>query len=254
MKKNKVVSLLNHKTNEGKNVKYSSLLEEFIEPFASEFQYFEYQEDIFDFAISAWNFANMSFIVDKNEFERTISLIKDEIANYPLLKKMIQHKQTNFKEFKNFIIDFELYEKNNSLTLTVVTQKEEVYLSNHQELEKTFIETEFNQNYINRSAISLKPLQPFIDWYNKVHPNDKIDETDVDEVNIYLINSNYYDDIETYLKKKFDIYFKIELEDWFDDRKNWPKKRTYKMFKQWFRVDVSNAIYDLEKVPVKKIE
>lgn len=253
MKKNKVINLFdNNKKIENIDLQYSKLLQDFIKPFENKFEDFEFKEDIFDFAISAWNFGNMSSIIDKKQFKKIMSLAKDDDYNYPLLKSMIQSKVANFKEFTNFIVDFEIYEKNNLLTLTIVTQPEAIYLSSIENLENDALETEFEENYINRSAIALKPLQPFIDWHNSIYPDSKIDKTDLNEVNIYLINNSNFYDIETYLKKKFDLYFKMELEGWSTYKKDWPKKRTYKMFKKWFQVDISTAIYDLEKTPISK--
>ena len=46
----------------------------------------------------------------------------------------------------------------------------------------------------------------------------------------------------------------MELNDWHDNKKEWPQKRNYKMFKLWFRVEISEMIYDLEKKPVSKSE
>ncbi len=45
---------------------------------------------------------------------------------------------------------------------------------------------DFGGNYINRSAISLKPLQPFINWHDTIYPDSKFDELTFNEVNIYL--------------------------------------------------------------------
>lgn len=253
MKNTKIINLFkDNKVSENKDLKYSTLLLEFIKPFEKEFLDSEFQENIFDFAIAAWNFGNMSSIIDKSEFKKVMSLAKDDSVNYPLLIKMIKYKAANYKEFTNFINDFEVQEKNGSTTLTLVTEPEDIYLTNLAASEKSFSETDFEQSYINRSAISLKPLQPFIDWHNSIYPDSKIDESDLDEVNIYLINNSNFEDIESYLEKKFDLYFKMELEDWSEDKKDWPKKRTYKMFKKWFRIDISTAIYDLEKIPIQK--
>ncbi|MHB0756694.1 hypothetical protein [Polaribacter sp. M15] len=255
MKKNKIINLFNDdKAYESSDSKYSSLLQDFIEPFAKRLDVFEYQEDIFEFAIKAWNFGNLSLIIDANEFDKIMSFAKSEDLNYDLLFEMIQHKQSHFKDFSNFVVDFEISNINGRKALTLVTQTEEIYLSEINEIENNYKETDFTENYINRSAISLKPLQPFIDWHNSVYPDSKIDDSDLDEVNIYLIKNSNFFDIENYLKKKFDLYFKMELEDWCNDRKTWPKRRNYKMFKQWFRVDISTAIYDLENTPVIKQE
>ena len=169
---------------------------------------------------------------------------------------MIDYKIAKFKKYTNFIIDYELKESNDGFDLfTVITQTEEDYLSSmmdNLDNEEEDFQDNFEENYINRCAIVIKPLQPFIDWHNNLNPDDILVESDFDEVNVYLVNDNV-GDLESWLKKKFDTYFKLELEDWHTNKKEWPQKRTYKMFKQWFRVDVSSAIYDLEKNPVLKI-
>jgi hypothetical protein len=111
---------------------------------------------------------------------------------------------------------------------------------------------DFDENYINRSAISLKPLQPFIDWHNAIYPTTSIEASDLNDINTYLINSNSYEDIEVHLKKKFDKYFMMELEGWHTNKKEWPQRRNYKMFKNWFEVNICTAVFDLEKTPVRK--
>ena len=57
----------------------------------------------------------------------------------------------------------------------------------------------FEENYINRVAIFLKPLQPCIDWVNNLYTNNPIDESDVANVHIYLIHDHMLD-IEAHLK------------------------------------------------------
>jgi hypothetical protein len=55
------------------------------------------------------------------------------------------------------------------------------------------------------------------------------------------------DDVEKWLIKKFDKFFMMELDEWCANKKEWPQKRNYKMFKLWFKVEISEMIYDLEK-------
>jgi hypothetical protein len=255
MKKGKVLNLFeNNKTVENTEDTYAALLDEFILPFTTDFSSFEYQEEVFDIALDAWNFGNIKSLLGEKEFKEVISLAKENDINYPLLKKLIVHKVSKFKEFTNFIVDFDILDINGVLKLTVVTEKEEKYMidmlvgTSEPESNKD----DFEENFINRSAISLKPLQPFIDWHNAIYPDSKIDESVFNEVTIYLINNSNFDDIEAYLKKKFDRYFMIELDGWHTNKKEWPQKRTYKMFKKWFRIDISTAVYDLEKTPISK--
>ena len=256
--KKKVISLFgNNKIVQNKGVKYSELLEQFIAPFVNEFRDTEYIEDIFEFAINAWNFGNMEIILPKGAFEKATDLIKEKEINIVLLRKMIDYKVSNFKEYENFIVDYELKEvkPGEDPVLSIITQEKEAYLANMMDSsDNEATEDDFRENYINRSAVILKPQQPFIDWYFNLNPEDELSfEEDIKETNIYLVDDKI-DDVEKWLKKKFDKFFTMELDEWCADKKDWPQKRNYKMFKQWFQVDVSTMIYDLEKIPVLKSE
>lgn len=254
--KNKVINLFGNNTivpNEG--VKYSELLEKFLNAFKNDFLDIEFIEDIFEFAIMAWNFGNMSVIIPNKEFEKVIASAPKQEVDIPLLKRMIAHKVANYKEYNHFIVDFEFNETNGDPILKVLTESEESHLAHSLDYpEDLHSQGDFEENYINRTAIVIKPLQPFIDWHNYLYPDNKFDEVDeVGDANIYLVNDEM-DDLEAWLKKKFDKFFMMELYDWHTNKKEWPQKRNYKMFKQWFQVEISTMIYDLEKSPVFKSE
>jgi hypothetical protein len=251
-KKNKVIDLFG-----GKNVipnttgiSYSKLLDQFLAPFQNDFPEDFYLEDIFEFAITAWNFGNMSVLLPKEEFEKTMALAAKEVDYYPLLRKMIDYKAANFPTFSSFIADFEVTKKNGEDVLTVITQEEEDYLSEMMTSnDNEYAPGDFEENYIDRYAIVVKPLKPFADWLFNLYPEDGFPE--FIESAIYLINDEI-DDLEMWLKKKFDKFFMLELENWHTHKKEWPQKRTYKMFKQWFQVELSTMVFDMEKQPVSK--
>jgi hypothetical protein len=255
--KNKVINMFgNNKIVPNNGVKYSELLEQFINPFLSDFKNYKYLEDIFEFAISAWNFGNMQIITPNQEFEKSILSIQDNDndINLSLLKRMVDYKVSNFKKYDNFIIDYELKEvkAGEDPILSIITQEEDAYLANMMNtLENEVTQDDFEENYINRSAIIVKPLQPFIDWLTNLYPNDEMG--DIREINTYLVTDEI-EDLETYLKKKFDKLFIMELNNWHPNKKEWPQKRNYKMFNLWFRVETSQMIYDLEKSPIFKSE
>jgi hypothetical protein len=255
--KNKVIDLFgNNNVIPKTGVKYSVLLEQFLTPFINEFKDYKYTEDIIEFAINAWNLGNIKTLTPPEEFDKTRKDIPKADIDVQLLNKMIDFKDTKFKEHENFIVDFELEEVDNGdPILRVITQEKEAYLANMiNAIEKplSYSEEDFEENYINRVAIILKPKQPFIDWYSNLYPDDVFEE-EMSEPNIYLSDNNIYE-IEKWLKKKFDKFFMLELEEWHDNKKEWPQKRNYKMFKLWFRVEIAEMIYDLEKKPILKVE
>jgi hypothetical protein len=250
--KNKVISLFgNNKVVQNEGVKYSDLLKDFIEPFAKDFPNDYSIEDIFDFSIHAWNFANIGKVMPPEEFQNVISPFSMKEKENVMLQKMLALKANKFDEFNQYILDYAIEEKNNGeIKLSVITGGVEDFLENVQnEFAHQPIESDFEENYINRYAIVLKPQQPLFDWINKLYPDDKISE--VKEANIYLVDDEI-DDLEKWLQKKFDKFFMMELDEWHTNKKEWPQKRNYKMFKEWFQVDISTMIYDLEKRPVLK--
>lgn len=248
--KNKVINLFDHKSIvQNNDVKYSDLLEQFLTPFAKEFDDVEFYEDIIDFAINAWNFGNMKLILPEGETDAIVNTINDQHVDADLLKRMIDFKIEKFYQYPNFIVDYEVGEKDGAPLLKVLTQEEDAYLESMLEaMEDDQNNDNFEENFINRTAIILQPLQPFLDWFANLYP-DEINE--VGKITTYLIDVEN-DDVEGWLKKKYDKLFMLELDGWHTNKKEWPQKRNYKMFKQWFRVELSTLVYDLEKEPIIK--
>jgi len=259
MMKDNVIDLFgNNKNVPNEGEEYSNLLKQFMSPFTDDFKVFDYMEDVYEFAISAWNFSNIKTLIPPEELEKSrMEIPKDDIS-FDLLEKMIDYKGLNFKEYDNFIVDFEIEEEDSGdPILRVLTQEKEVFLSNMLiEMDEEDVlqhsDDDFEENYVDRYAIILKPQQPFIDWYTNLDPEEDFDE-DIHKIKTYLIDEEI-DDVEKWLKKRFDKFFKFELGAWNYNKKDWPKKRSYKMFKQWFRVEISEMIYDFEKKPVLKYE
>lgn len=251
-KKSKVIDLFGKKNviPNTVGVSYSKLIEQFLVPFQKDFPEDFYLEEIFEFAINAWNFGNMKLLLPKEDFEKSMDLAAKEDNYYQLLRKMIDYKATHFKAFTNFIQDYEITEKNGEDTLSVISQAEEDYLSEMMDsFDNEYAPNDFEENYINRQAIVLKPLQPFVDWLSNLYPIDEVPE--FNESNIYLVNDEI-DNLDLWLKKKFDKFFMLELEELHPNKKEWPQKRNYKMFREWFHIEISSLIYDLEKQPIIK--
>lgn len=95
-------------------------------------------------------------------------------------------------------------------------------------------------NTINRTAITIIPKQPYIDWANSFEDGVGYDNVHATTI---LIPDEYGEfDYETYLKKIFKQVFEEQLESWMAD--GWPKKRTYKVFREWFECICSDMTWD----------
>lgn len=105
---------------------------------------------------------------------------------------------------------------------------------------------------LNRSAVVVRPKQPFVDWLRSVEeldlPSITLDELDK---TLYLV-PDYEDpaDAEKVLKKVCDEIFCRELEGWYTDESVWPKDRSLKVFKQWFEVEHFDVVEDVGKGPI----
>ena len=104
---------------------------------------------------------------------------------------------------------------------------------------------------INRNAIVVKLKQPFFDWVNAVEPSFSV--TQKEEGTVYLIREKVSNEaIERWLSRNFDKIFVTELEGWLTIESDWPAKRTYKLFKEWFEVEIHSMIFDLEEFEIVK--
>lgn len=230
--------------------KYSELMDRFISVFAEDLIHFEDPNDVMEFALNAWNLANIKADLPKAESEKVLDAFKDDDAESILIKKMIDYKIEHFSKYTEFIVDFELEETAADPILKVITQDKEAYLAQlvaelHEDIDE---EAEHEEGFINRNAIILTSLQPFRDWLKSVYPEDN---PALNESSVYLVDDEI-DNLDAYLKMEFDKFFQMELEAWETGGEVWPKKRTYKMFKEWFQVGTSKMVFDMEEFPVNK--
>ena len=105
---------------------------------------------------------------------------------------------------------------------------------------------------IDRNAIIVRPKKPFYDWLNSVFPEDK-PTSSKDENNIYLVREmDNNEAVLRWVRKNYEKIFINELNDWYTDEEGWPGNRTYKMFVEWFDIEICSMILDLEDFPVTK--
>jgi hypothetical protein len=98
---------------------------------------------------------------------------------------------------------------------------------------------------LNRSALIVRPKQPYLDWAAGL--DDSGIQPDVEgEQTVYLVPE--IEDgraAEAVLRGVFVEIFERELYRWHTDEAAWPTKRTFAMFKQWFRVEFHSIVEDL---------
>jgi hypothetical protein len=101
-------------------------------------------------------------------------------------------------------------------------------------------------NILNRSAIIVRVKRPFIDWANALTPDFPLKIDVLGESHTYLMNPDFAD-AEKDLKECFKLIFEEELEAICTDEKEWPQKRDFTAFCNWFYFEISNKVQDLTK-------
>jgi hypothetical protein len=101
---------------------------------------------------------------------------------------------------------------------------------------------------VKRTAIRLKPKQPYIEWANSLDAGGvKIGTEFTPEENIYLIEDRGGQplDLETLLEPYYGAIFEEELGAWHRVEADWPTRRDLRTFLAWFDVDVHSMVFDL---------
>lgn len=98
---------------------------------------------------------------------------------------------------------------------------------------------------LNRGVLIVRPKQPYLDWAEGLDSSGVLPSVEGEQT-VYLIPSFEDDDeAEAILKIVYKEIFERELDGWHADQSAWPKKRTYAIFKQWFRIELHSVVEDL---------
>jgi len=97
---------------------------------------------------------------------------------------------------------------------------------------------------INRTAVLVRPRQPFVDWAGQLDDRNLLPDPE-GERTVYLV-PDCKDDIEAWriLEEGYADIFENELFAWHTIEADWPKKRTFEMFRAWFEIEISSIIED----------
>ena len=97
---------------------------------------------------------------------------------------------------------------------------------------------------VNRSAITINYKKPFIDWSNALIPEFDMSEQMLGESTTYLVKGDF-DNADKLIKKYFKKIFEEELEGQWTDVNDWPQKRTFRLFEEWFSYSISDLVIEL---------
>ena len=105
---------------------------------------------------------------------------------------------------------------------------------------------------VNRSALLVTPKEPYIRWAEQLSQEGLSPREDPDRV-VYLVPEvDNPDSAERIIKAAFKAVFEHELWAWHRDEADWPQKRDYKTFLEWFDVEINGLILDLVGYPLTR--
>jgi len=108
---------------------------------------------------------------------------------------------------------------------------------------------------INRSAVIIRPKQPFVDWANHIADEGhqlSIKDFSIECSVILLPEYDSDEDAGSILKDLYNDIFELELSSWITDESVWPKSRTYEMFLEWFTVEFHSMVFDPYEDDIEK--
>lgn len=119
---------------------------------------------------------------------------------------------------------------------------------------------EYPRHPVNRAMVVLCYKQPYIDWVKTAgpFPMELTLEEANDDGDAFLIPAydSHIDPVETtedavkWVEKRWRMFFEHILMSWIEDESAWPKKRTLKMFREWFAVEYKSMIWDMGVEPL----
>ena len=110
---------------------------------------------------------------------------------------------------------------------------------------------------INRALIVIKPKQPFLDWIRAQADAPDFEVTleglRGEECTAILVPE--FDDFEEVWEVVEELaseIFEHELSGWWRNQELWPSERDFKVFKEWFDVEIHSMIGDSVKGQIRK--
>src|ERR1019366_4574972 len=101
---------------------------------------------------------------------------------------------------------------------------------------------------LKRSAIAVKPRQPFLDWLHAADPTSRdfaLSEVVADST-IYLIpECGSEEDVHEFLRDRCEEIFVEQLASWLTDEETWPHDRSFDAFCRWFDWQHHSMLIDL---------
>ncbi|KAA0019826.1 hypothetical protein F0A16_05780 [Salinicola corii] len=104
---------------------------------------------------------------------------------------------------------------------------------------------------LNRSALSVKPTQAFVDWVNSLEPTVGEDDLTLDDIagenTVYLIpEMDTPEALQAYVGERYYDILETELRAWEEDERQWPESLDWSLFQAFLTLEHSYLAVDLD--------
>jgi len=106
---------------------------------------------------------------------------------------------------------------------------------------------------VNRMVLVLIYKQPFLDWMTKIDDNPlslTLDDLRDDNDTFLIPQFDDTDDAVKWVEIRWRFFIEAILFDWIMDESLWPKKRSLKLFREWFDIQIHSMVWDLADEPL----
>jgi hypothetical protein len=239
-------------------------------PFITKSTTIKAKKAIYYLSYTSWNLSIIklgSALIYEQFFGNLTESEKFTEKDIAIINKMIEDKQARYPTNYELIDDIEFYKKDNQLAIyakadfelpifddviPIDANQDENEEDEDDEFYFNIDQKEFEEGYINRNLIVLRYKQPFVDLFNEVHDTSNPRYQRL-ESTAYLVDTMFTPQQRLdWLENNFDKLFKHELKGQDIPLVDWPKKRTYKLFKEYFDAEFKSVVYDFLTQPVSK--
>jgi hypothetical protein len=110
---------------------------------------------------------------------------------------------------------------------------------------------------LNRTAIMVRPGQPFLDWLHRADPtSSELNLEDLRrEPTVYLLpECENEEEVRERLKEVCGQIFEEQLDGWYRVPSSWPNRRDLTAFDHWFEWSFHSVVVDLCDGPLLREE
>ena len=101
---------------------------------------------------------------------------------------------------------------------------------------------------VNRYALIVTRRKPYADWANRFDDDGPRFDLEDQSPTVYLITEPEGPmDVDRVLTRQWRPIFEEELSAWMRDPEVWPRRRTFRLFREWFEVACADLALDLSR-------